>query len=65
MDLDAYTQQSTTPPAPWLAALDESLDLTEALPDAASAILLPASLTTLAPSPIYGRAPDAKPSVPK
>ena len=23
MDLDAYTQQSTTPPAPWLAALDE------------------------------------------
>jgi tRNA threonylcarbamoyladenosine biosynthesis protein TsaB len=53
----------------WLAALDAqfegSLDLTEALPDAASAILLPASLTALAPSPIYGRAPDAKPSVPK
>ncbi|TCQ09465.1 tRNA (adenosine(37)-N6)-threonylcarbamoyltransferase complex dimerization subunit type 1 TsaB [Sphingomonas sp. PP-CC-3A-396] len=53
----------------WLAALDAqfegSFDLTEALPDAASAILLPASLTALAPSPIYGRAPDAKPSVPK
>ncbi len=49
----------------WLAALDDGLDLTEALPDAASAILLPASLTALAPSPIYGRAPDAKPSVPK
>jgi len=49
----------------WLAALDDSLDLTEALPDAAAAILLPAELTALAPSPIYGRAPDAKPSVPK
>jgi len=49
----------------WLAALDDGLDLTEALPDAASAILLPAALTALAPSPIYGRAPDAKPSVPK
>ncbi|MES2421818.1 MAG: tRNA (adenosine(37)-N6)-threonylcarbamoyltransferase complex dimerization subunit type 1 TsaB [Pseudomonadota bacterium] len=49
----------------WLVALDDTIDLTEALPDAASAILLPASLTALAPSPIYGRAPDAKPSVPK
>ena len=49
----------------WLAALDDTIDLTEALPDAASAILLPASLTALAPSPIYGRAPDAKPSVPR
>jgi tRNA threonylcarbamoyladenosine biosynthesis protein TsaB len=49
----------------WLAALEDGLDLTEALPDAASAILLPAALTALAPSPIYGRAPDAKPSVPK
>ena len=49
----------------WLAALDDTIDLTEALPDAASAILLPASLTALAPSPIYGRAPDAKPSVPQ
>ena len=49
----------------WLAALDDSMDPTEALPDAASAILLPAALTALPPSPIYGRAPDAKPSVPK
>ena len=46
----------------WLAALDDRLDLTEALPDAASAILLPAALTGLPPRPIYGRAPDAKPS---
>ncbi|MGW8278027.1 tRNA (adenosine(37)-N6)-threonylcarbamoyltransferase complex dimerization subunit type 1 TsaB [Sphingomonas aurantiaca] len=49
----------------WLAAIDPALDLTEALPDAAAAILLPDSLTALPPSPIYGRAPDAKPSVPK
>ena len=49
----------------WLTALDDSLDLTEALPDAASATLLTVELTALAPSPIYGRAPDAKPSVPK
>ena len=49
----------------WLAALDPALDLTEALPDAAAAILLPDLLTALPPSPIYGRAPDAKPSVPK
>ncbi|MGU3392088.1 tRNA (adenosine(37)-N6)-threonylcarbamoyltransferase complex dimerization subunit type 1 TsaB [Sphingomonas sp. M1A8_2b] len=49
----------------WLAALDDTIDLTEALPDAASAILLPGALTALPPSPIYGRAPDAKPSVPK
>ena len=49
----------------WLAALDDTIDLTEALPDAASAILLPTELTALPPSPIYGRAPDAKPSVPK
>ncbi len=49
----------------WLAALDDTIDLTEALPDAASAILLPRALTALSPSPIYGRAPDAKPSVPK
>ncbi len=49
----------------WLAALDDSLDVTEALPDAACAILLPGELTALTPSPIYGRAPDAKPSVPR
>jgi tRNA threonylcarbamoyl adenosine modification protein YeaZ len=33
----------------------------EALPDAAAVILLPAVLASLAPRPIYGRAPDAKP----
>ncbi|MDQ2878103.1 MAG: tRNA (adenosine(37)-N6)-threonylcarbamoyltransferase complex dimerization subunit type 1 TsaB [Pseudomonadota bacterium] len=33
----------------------------EALPHAAEAILLPTAFTTLAPTPIYGRAPDAKP----
>lgn len=33
----------------------------EALPDASDALLLPAAFRTLAPSPIYGRAPDAKP----
>ncbi|MES3081352.1 tRNA (adenosine(37)-N6)-threonylcarbamoyltransferase complex dimerization subunit type 1 TsaB [Sphingomonas faeni] len=49
----------------WLATLDDGLDLTEALPNASSAILLPETLAALQPSPIYGRAPDAKPSVPK
>lgn len=33
----------------------------DALPRAADARLLPAALRSLAPSPIYGRAPDAKP----
>ena len=32
----------------------------EAFPDAADARLLPAALTALPPSPLYGRAPDAK-----
>lgn len=45
----------------FLAALDPSLDLTEALPDAADAILLPPPLAALPAAPIYGRAPDAKP----
>ncbi|WP_380788588.1 tRNA (adenosine(37)-N6)-threonylcarbamoyltransferase complex dimerization subunit type 1 TsaB [Sphingomonas sp. R86521] len=49
----------------WLAALDASLDLTEALPDAADAILLPAALAALPARPIYGRAPDAKPQAPR
>jgi tRNA threonylcarbamoyladenosine biosynthesis protein TsaB len=31
-----------------------------ALPDAAHALLLPEAFRTLAPSPLYGRAPDAK-----
>ncbi len=34
---------------------------TELLPDARAARLLPAALRGLPPSPIYGRAPDAKP----
>ncbi len=38
---------------------------TETLPDAADAVLLPAALTALPARPIYGRAPDAKPSLPK
>jgi tRNA threonylcarbamoyladenosine biosynthesis protein TsaB len=46
----------------WLAALADDLDLTEALPDAGAAILLPETLTELPPVPIYGRAPDAKPA---
>ena len=44
----------------WLAALDEGLELHEALPDAADACLLPDTLTNLALRPLYGRAPDAK-----
>jgi tRNA threonylcarbamoyl adenosine modification protein YeaZ len=49
----------------WLAALDASLDLTESLPDAADAILLPSAFATLPARPIYGRAPDAKPQLPR
>ncbi len=33
----------------------------DTLPRAADAVLLPDAFTTLAPTPIYGRAPDAKP----
>lgn len=44
-----------------LAALAPSLDLREALPRAARAALLAPGFTALAPQPIYGRAPDAKP----
>ncbi len=44
-----------------LAALDDRLEVREALPRAADARLLPATLTALPPRPIYGRAPDAKP----
>jgi tRNA threonylcarbamoyl adenosine modification protein YeaZ len=43
-----------------LAPLAEELDLREALPRAADAILLPAAFTTLPPRPLYGRGPDAK-----
>ena len=35
---------------------------TELVPDARAARLLPEALRTLPPSPIYGRAPDAKPA---
>lgn len=44
-----------------LRAVDPAIDATDALPDAAGFVLLPAALTTLPPTPIYGRAPDAKP----
>jgi len=43
-----------------LAALAEGLDLREALPRAADALLLPADFTALPPRPLYGRGPDAK-----
>jgi hypothetical protein len=42
-----------------LAALGATR-LTEALPRAADALLLPAPDAALPPRPIYGRAPDAK-----
>lgn len=44
-----------------LASIADTLDLREALPRAAHAVLLPASLATLPARPLYGRAPDAKP----
>jgi tRNA threonylcarbamoyl adenosine modification protein YeaZ len=43
-----------------LRAADPAVDATDALPDAADFVLLPHALTTLPPTPIYGRAPDAK-----
>lgn len=43
-----------------LAAIDPALDLTETLPRAADALLLPPAFAMLDPRPIYGRAPDAK-----
>lgn len=44
----------------WLQAIDPAIAAIDALPDAANAILLPDTLTSLPPRPIYGRAPDAK-----
>lgn len=41
----------------WLGA---DVATIEALPDAADAILLPATFADLPPRPVYGRAPDAK-----
>jgi tRNA threonylcarbamoyl adenosine modification protein YeaZ len=45
--------------------LGDAPDLTEALPNAADAILLPPAFTALPARPIYGRAPDAKPQAPR
>ena len=44
----------------WLEHDDPRAAPHGALPDAADAILLPPALITLAPVPLYGRAPDAK-----
>jgi tRNA threonylcarbamoyladenosine biosynthesis protein TsaB len=49
--------------ARWLRPIAPDLDLTEALPDAADAMLLTGA--DLPPRPIYGRAPDAKLPMPK
>jgi tRNA threonylcarbamoyl adenosine modification protein YeaZ len=45
----------------FLTALASDLVAFETLPRAADAPLLPPAFTALAPTPIYGRAPDAKP----
>ena len=45
----------------FLRPLDLHAPLTETLPCAADAVLLPAALAALPPRPIYGRAPDARP----
>lgn len=45
----------------YLAALDPGLAGANILPDASDSRLLPDAFAKLAPSPIYGRAPDAKP----
>lgn len=44
-----------------IAGLDPARADAGALPRAADALLLPAEFTTLAPVPLYGRPPDAKP----
>jgi len=44
----------------WLQQIAPDLDAAPALPNAADAPLLPAALASLAPRPLYGRAPDAK-----
>ncbi len=43
-----------------LAVLAAGAELTEALPNAADARLLPSAFAALPPRPVYGRAPDAK-----
>lgn len=49
----------------FLTTIDPALPLIEALPVAADARLLPEPFLLLDPRPIYGRAPDAVPAVPK
>lgn len=44
----------------WIAQVDSAFPVVEALPDASRAFLLPPALRTLPPTPLYGRAPDAK-----
>ena len=44
----------------WLADLDPAFAPRDALPDAARALALPADHRALPPTPVYGRAPDAK-----
>ena len=48
-----------------LAISAAGLAIADRLPAAAEAVLLPAGFSTLPPSPIYGRAPDAKPPAPR
>ncbi len=45
----------------FLTATAREIVAHEALPRASDALLLPAAFTALAPTPLYGRAPDAKP----
>jgi len=45
----------------FLTALTPGIAAQDTLPVAADAVLLPPAFTALAPTPIYGRAPDAKP----
>lgn len=49
----------------FLAAIDPDLPLIDTLHVAADARYLPAPFLLLEPKPIYGRAPDAVPSIPK
>lgn len=48
-----------------LRAVDPMVMAEDALPDAAHTVLLPHGFDDLAPKPIYGRAPDAKPQAPR
>ncbi|MEH3041458.1 MAG: tRNA (adenosine(37)-N6)-threonylcarbamoyltransferase complex dimerization subunit type 1 TsaB [Sphingomonas paucimobilis] len=46
-----------------LRGVDDSLPDSDRLPDAADAVLLTVAQASLPPAPLYGRAPDAVPSV--